>query len=73
MSQHVPWWWYADPAPDFLKFLKEEDIRVIAALQIDSKIASMDRQVTGLKLQMEDLAAKRAQLVQLKNMIGKRQ
>jgi hypothetical protein len=72
MSQHVPWWWYADPAPDFLKFLKEEDIRIIAGMQIDSQIASLDRQVTGLKLQMEDLAAKRAQLAQLKTMVGRR-
>jgi hypothetical protein len=72
MSQHVPWWWYADPAPDFLKLLKEEDIRIIAGMQIDSQIASLDRQVTGLKLQMEDLAAKRAQLAQLKNMVGRR-
>jgi hypothetical protein len=72
MAQYVPWWWHADPAPDFLKFLKEEDIRIIAGMQIDSQIATLDRQVAGLKLQMDDLAAKRTQLAQLKNMVGKR-
>jgi hypothetical protein len=72
MAQHVPWWWYADPAPDFLKYLKDDDIRIIASQQIDSHIATIDRQMTALKLQMEDMAAKKAQLSQLKNMMGKR-
>jgi len=73
MSRYIPWWWHADPAPDFLKFLKEEDLRVIAAQQLDSQIATIDRQMSVLKLQMEDLSAQKSQLTQLKTMVGKRQ
>ncbi len=66
-----PWWWrFADPAPDFLKHLREEEIRVIINSHVDSQIRGIKRQQQMLLAQVEDLKAEEAQLTQIKTMIA---
>ncbi|MEA5114160.1 MAG: hypothetical protein VB050_09030 [Geobacteraceae bacterium] len=72
ISDYPFWWRFADPAPDFLKHLKEEEIRVIIAHQIESQVTAVKRQQEFLKAQVEDLAAMEQRLVQIKTMIEKR-
>jgi hypothetical protein len=66
-----PWWWrFADPAPDFLKYLGEEEIRVIINGHVESQIRGIKRQQQVLLSQVEDLKAEEAQLTQIKTMIA---
>jgi hypothetical protein len=72
MSLHYNPGWFTDPAPDFRSILKEDDLRVIAAQQIDLTISAIDRQVALRQGELNDLATERKMLANLKTMIARR-
>lgn len=68
--QSVPWWWrFADPAPDFLKHLKDDDYRVIIGAQIDQQISAVKAQRAMLDVQATQLQDQENILTQMKEML----
>ena len=72
ISLHYNPGWFTDPAPDFRSILKDDDLRVIAAQQIDLKISAIDRQVALRQGELNDLATERKMLANVKTMIARR-
>lgn len=69
--QSVPWWWrIADPAPDFIKHLKDDDVKVIITAQIDQQIAAVKAQQAMLNATATHLQEQEKILTQMKDMLA---
>jgi hypothetical protein len=73
MTNPLEWWrWKVDPAPDFLKHLKDDELRAVFAGQLDQQIAAVKAQRAILEVQLAHFQEQEKILTQVKTTLAKK-